>query len=338
MNSEYDRRKFLAIAGAVLANGCFAIDLNREEQESEEKTKKKANKRIIVDNCSLDFKTGDRNAIPHPSDPQKKIVDISQDFSLKDHEISEDKRKRAILDDFSLDMNAGNIKMYSYPDDDTKIIVDVQMEMPSGYERKGKNEMPKWSRDKKQTKKHQRHVLSRTFQRSSCSSVDDVLKSLVGQDCFKKIGGRWGAPRPYRNGTHHGVDIYGSIGCPIYSFEDGVVTRVKWANRYGGLYVDVTHEIPGVFPAAVPSTLITRYMHLNAEKNGRRYDRKDRSHIHVDKGDNVKKGQLIAEVGRTGMKNAGAHLHFAMLHKRGNSSTFVDPEVVIEKYVEVYCR
>lgn len=88
-----------------------------------------------------------------------------------------------------------------------------------------------------------------------------------------------------RNGRHHdGIDLRNSIGTPIHAVADGVVI---YADRLGGygLIVIIKHE----------GNFRTVYAH-----NSRNL---------VKKGDMVKQGDVIAELGNSG-NATGPHLHF----------------------------
>lgn len=94
-----------------------------------------------------------------------------------------------------------------------------------------------------------------------------------------KYGPRWG-----RN--HNGIDIAAPIGTPIVAAEDGTVIKAGPATGFGN-WVVVDHG----------NGLTTVYGHMYARG------------IHVDVGDEVKRGQQIAEVGDAGW-STGPHLHF----------------------------
>lgn len=89
--------------------------------------------------------------------------------------------------------------------------------------------------------------------------------------------------------NHTGIDFAGKHGAEITAVADGVVT---WsADRYGyGIMVEINHG----------SGYATRYAH-NSENL-------------VSVGDEVKKGQTVALMGKTG-RATGPNLHFEVLHK-----------------------
>lgn len=86
---------------------------------------------------------------------------------------------------------------------------------------------------------------------------------------------------------HKGLDIVANIGTPIFAAATG---RIIFATRKGpyGKMVSVEHEFG----------FNTRYAHL--------------SKFYVEKGQKVKRGQLIAAVGNTG-RVTGPHLHYEVL-------------------------
>ena len=86
---------------------------------------------------------------------------------------------------------------------------------------------------------------------------------------------------------HRGSDIANSIGTPIVSAADGIVSYAGTLGTYGNL-VMVTHYIEG-------QTFTTAYGHLSS--------------IGVSVGTQVEKGQYIAAMGNTG-RSTGPHLHF----------------------------
>lgn len=86
---------------------------------------------------------------------------------------------------------------------------------------------------------------------------------------------------------HYGVDVAAPVGTPVYSPADGIVTLWVADMYYSGgtMIIDHGHGISSTF------------LHLHAG--------------HVEVGDKVKQGQLVAEIGATG-RVTGAHLDWRM--------------------------
>lgn len=83
---------------------------------------------------------------------------------------------------------------------------------------------------------------------------------------------------------HGGTDIAAPTGTPILASADGVVIAAQWHDSYG-YYVKIQHN----------DTFATLYGHCSA--------------LHVSAGQQVKQGQVIADVGETGYAT-GPHVHF----------------------------
>jgi murein DD-endopeptidase MepM/ murein hydrolase activator NlpD len=105
------------------------------------------------------------------------------------------------------------------------------------------------------------------------------------------LGARIGSPFGYRidpitghTALHTGLDFPADTGTPIYAAAGGVVIVQEMHSAYGNM-IEVDHG----------NNLITRYAHA--------------SKVYVKKGDIIKRGQKIAEVGTTG-RSTGPHLHF----------------------------
>jgi hypothetical protein len=121
---------------------------------------------------------------------------------------------------------------------------------------------------------------------------------------------------------HRGLDLVAAVGEPIRAIADGTVIfagvnlpsnsrfgRIpparsgSYANRplgAGGIYLCIRHAPeqaqPSSTPAGSPASLVSCYMHLD------RY--------FVPQGAEVKAGDTIAIVGRSGVKRSPPHLHF----------------------------
>jgi murein DD-endopeptidase MepM/ murein hydrolase activator NlpD len=89
------------------------------------------------------------------------------------------------------------------------------------------------------------------------------------------------------NALHTGLDFPSDPGTPIYSAAGGVVVTQEFHPQYGNM-IEIDHG----------NDLITRYAHA--------------SRVFVKKGDLIKRGQKLAEVGTSG-RSTGPHLHFEVL-------------------------
>ncbi len=97
------------------------------------------------------------------------------------------------------------------------------------------------------------------------------------------ISSRYGVSSRIRRSNHTGLDIAAKTGTPIKVMADGVVTNASYSGSYGKL-VKVDHG----------NGVETWYAHT--------------SKMYVKKGQKVKAGDIIAEVGSTG-NSTGPHLH-----------------------------
>jgi len=86
---------------------------------------------------------------------------------------------------------------------------------------------------------------------------------------------------------HEGLDFPAPVGTPVLSAAGGVVVTQETHPNYG-FYIEVDHG----------NEVLTRYAHLSRSL--------------VKKGDLIKRGQKLAEVGNTG-RSTGPHLHFEVL-------------------------
>jgi murein DD-endopeptidase MepM/ murein hydrolase activator NlpD len=94
---------------------------------------------------------------------------------------------------------------------------------------------------------------------------------------------------------HEGIDFFASTGTPVFATADGVVKDVRVSETFGKV-IEIDHGYG----------LVTLYAHLSSFK--------------VKKGQAVKRGNIIGEVGNTGL-SSGEHLHYEV-HVNGNE---VDP-------------
>ena len=132
---------------------------------------------------------------------------------------------------------------------------------------------------------------------------DLKIKKLMLPTQEPVIGGVLGSSFGWRidpvNGQsamHTGLDFPASQGTSILAAAGGVVVEEEFHPAYGRL-VEIDHG----------NDVVTRYAHA--------------SQVIVKKGDLVKRGQKIAEVGNTG-RSTGSHLHFEVLVQ----GVFQDPQ------------
>ena len=139
----------------------------------------------------------------------------------------------------------------------------------------------------------------------------------------RKVTSSMGRDRSEGARRHKGVDFGSTYGEPVFSVADGRISvagldrpsgkpasltpeeaaEVKSADMGpGGLFVMIRHA----------GGLLSAYMHLSAYV--------------VNTGDRVKAGQIIGFVGRSGIKQSGAHLHFELRH----AGRHIDPETFYE--------
>ncbi len=123
-----------------------------------------------------------------------------------------------------------------------------------------------------------------------------ILLLPIAQDGVGDITQGYGATSFAKNGYaghwHNGIDFAASIGTPVLAANDGVVSGVANEDAYCprgayGKFITINHE----------DGLTTLYGHLSKQI--------------VQKGETVKRGQIIGYSGKTGYAT-GPHLHFTV--------------------------
>ncbi len=122
----------------------------------------------------------------------------------------------------------------------------------------------------------------------------EILKNVpIGKPTQNTwISSRYGIRKdPIKNtrAYHKGLDFAGRVGTPIRVQANGKVTKAGYNSSYGNLLV-IDHG----------NGFVTKYAHLNKNL--------------VKKGDYVKRGDIIGELGNTG-RSTGPHLHYEVLYK-----------------------
>lgn len=136
---------------------------------------------------------------------------------------------------------------------------------------------------------------SRLFERKMQSMLIPTQKPVAEGDVGSAFGWRLD-PITGRTALHTGLDFRAESGTPILAAAGGVVVTQEVHPEYGNM-IEIDHG----------DDLISRYAHA--------------SRTLVKKGDLIRRGQKIAEVGSTG-RSTGTHLHFEVLVQ----GIFQDPQ------------
>ena len=136
---------------------------------------------------------------------------------------------------------------------------------------------------------------SRLFDQKIKKMMVPTQEPVAGGNLGSSFGWRID-PMNGRSALHTGLDFPSGVGTAILAAAGGVVVAQEYHPDYGNM-VEIDHG----------NELITRYAHA--------------SRVLVKKGDLVKRGQKIAEVGTTG-RSTGPHLHFEVLVQ----GVFQDPQ------------
>lgn len=110
---------------------------------------------------------------------------------------------------------------------------------------------------------------------------------------------------------HEGVDLAAPKGTPVYATGNAVVTIAGWKPGYGQV-IELNHGFG----------YKTRYGHL--------------SKMYISKGDSVTRGQVIGEVGNTGV-SSGSHLHYEVRFRDNtiNPVHYFNKDISPESYMEL---
>lgn len=127
---------------------------------------------------------------------------------------------------------------------------------------------------------------SRLFEQKLKNMMIPTQKPVESGDLGSSFGWRID-PITGRSALHTGLDFAAPASTAIYAAAGGVVVLQEFHEQYGQM-VEIDHG----------NDLVTRYAHA--------------SKVFAKKGDLIKRGQKIAEVGSSG-RSTGAHLHFEVL-------------------------
>ena len=136
---------------------------------------------------------------------------------------------------------------------------------------------------------------SRLFDQKIKKQMLPTQQPVVGGILGSSFGWRID-PVNGQSALHTGLDFPSGQGTPILAAAGGVVVAQEYHPAYGNM-VEIDHG----------NDLVTRYAHTYK--------------VLVKKGDLIKRGQKIAEVGSTG-RSTGSHLHFEVLVQ----GVFQDPQ------------
>ena len=118
------------------------------------------------------------------------------------------------------------------------------------------------------------------------------------------VSSRFGRRRSPFTGTwemHEGIDVTAPLDTPLIATADGTVEEVS-KDRFLGNYIQIRHN----------EKFSTRYGHLNDFAEG------------IEVGTEVKRGQVIGYMGRTG-RSTGCHVHYEVMvyGKRVNPANYI---------------
>ena len=147
---------------------------------------------------------------------------------------------------------------------------------------------------------------SRLFDQKIRKSMLPTQEPVAGGVLGSAFGWRID-PLNGRSALHTGLDFPADVGTPILAAAGGVVVTQEHQSAYGNV-LEVDHG----------NNLVTRYAHA--------------SRTLAKKGDLVKRGQKIGEVGSTG-RSTGPHLHFEVLV----DGTYQDPQKFLRDHHTTGC-
>lgn len=119
------------------------------------------------------------------------------------------------------------------------------------------------------------------------ATSSENLQQLTDNEEISSGFGKRADPLNNSRKFHKGIDISRPTGTEVFAWANGVVARTGWLRGYG-LTVEIDH----------PNGMKTRYAHLNL--------------TNIRKGQKIRKGQILGQVGETG-RTTGANLHFEVV-------------------------
>ena len=217
---------------------------------------------------------------------KKIFVNNEGDFLLG---ISRDEKKENLL----IVNNENKVEKYNINILSRKYKIQKIDGLPKNKVTPNQEELKRIKKESKLISKYKNLFLDKTFYKSGF--VWPVEGKVTGKYGDQRILN--GKPRR----PHFGIDIVASLGSKIISPSDAIVAFTFENTFFNGKMIILNHCLG----------LNSIYSHLNK--------------IYVKKGDKLKRGDLLAEVGSTG-RATGPHLHWGMYV----FNTAVDPEKLIQ--------
>ncbi len=147
------------------------------------------------------------------------------------------------------------------------------------------------------------------------ASCIPTIPPILPDESKYRLSSRFGyRSDPFTGNTrmHSGLDFAMKVGNPVYATGDGVVESVRFEFFGYGNSVTIDHGFG----------YKTLYAHLNSVK--------------VIEGMNVKRGDCIAESGKSG-RSSGPHLHYEVIYKgrKVNPANYLDLSMPVSEYSDM---
>jgi len=217
----------------------------------------------------------------------KQEVDKAELESLKASLLTQKKDKDKLIDQLEVEQaKLKDEKDHLETELDEVVEVEEELQRQIATEQKRIAAIAKKAAEKKAAEERARREAAKA------NNSSQSIPAVSSGSWTKPANGRYTSSFGWRSlggisRQHRGADIANSIGTPIVSAADGVVSYAGTLGSYGNL-VMVTHYLDG-------QTFTTVYGHLSS--------------IGVSVGTQVEKGQYIAAMGNTG-RSTGPHVHF----------------------------
>ncbi|MCY6485287.1 peptidoglycan DD-metalloendopeptidase family protein [Clostridium aestuarii] len=199
-------------------------------------------------------------------------------FEIKGYKKEEVKIIPTTIIKWSKDLSDGSVKVLSDGKEGVKVVdEEITLENDIIVSKKPISEKVLETSIQRVVLKGNKIGVNKSKNSKSVSTYSLALLRPCRGSISSPFGRRWGR-------IHKGIDIAANKGTPIKAAYDGTISYAGWIEGYGKV-VKINHG----------NGLETLYAHCSA--------------IKVKKGQNVKKGELIGNVGSTG-HSTGPHVHF----------------------------